>query len=670
MPEVKAEPIQVEEITQENQKEELKKLRKEIIKQMENIKFYERDSDDKQSLSQEFITPNSKQYTIMLLNFRSIKEASSYASRYDLDKNSVIFGFKDKFKLIHGVYDNYEDAIKEIEDFELFVKRTKPYVRRIYGYQSLYNKYNNQSNINAVYEKLKNVKVKQSIKPVKKVSLSKKVSVFEEISVFEEETLAPIKINIDESSNEKNTNQSESVFEETKPKKEIVNKPAKKVEIKKEENDQILSTLEQSDEIETSSLENIKILSSKEENALSLEKEFLSKKSKKYTIVIMDFKNMKEALLYVNRYALDSNSLIFKYSNKYKLIHGAYDNFSQALRATKKLQAFVQKTKPYVRQISGYQELYAKYNKTDEAAPVIEKKEELEVSPVKELTLPQQEKSKSEMTLEDMLLLEENPKKKDKDSAKKKTESIIEEKNSTKDEISEVPVEPKEFKEPTIAKNIKFSGKVPKDALSLEKEFTSKKSKKYTIMILDFENMKDAMFYASAHGLHENSVIFKYSNKFKLIHGAYDSFKEATLSINELVPFVKKNKPYVRKISGYQELYAKYNSEDTEGNYFPNLQMKNDFFEKNSKKYTITLTTSRNFTEARWFREKYKINNDTIVYKFGTKVKVIYGIFNSAKEANEEIDNFDNELMKLKPFVNRITTHQKLYNKYNMGNRN
>jgi len=451
------------EITQENQNEDDTKKRKQlkinIIKQMERIKFFENKSKEGASLPQEFITPNSKKYTIMLLNFRSMKDATTYATRYELDDNTIIFGFKDKYKLIYGAYNSYDEAKEVISTFELFVKRTKPYVRRVYGYQSLYNKYNPTSNINDVYKKLKNVKTQKNAQPI-----LAKVEVLEDIK--------------------------------TDIKKEASEPTVKKVEV---------------------------------------------------------------------------------------------------------------------------------IEKTDD-----------DIVEIKELPLENEPKTDAKVEI--------------------KTDPKIEKLNIVKTDK-------------TNFKNLKFLELESNDEISLSNEFVSKESKKYTIMILDFSNQSEALFYAKRHGLNKNSVIFGYQNKYKLIYNAFDSFKAAQKAVKKLPSFVKKTNPYVRKINGYQKLYKKYknnvDSKNINKNYFSTTNIKEKFFKQNSKKYTITLTTSPNYEEARWFRYKYKINNDTIVYKFGSRVKVIYGIFNTAKEAKRAIENFDEELKKLKPFVNRLSTHQKLYKKYN-----
>jgi septal ring-binding cell division protein DamX len=188
-------------------------------------------------------------------------------------------------------------------------------------------------------------------------------------------------------------------------------------------------------------------------------------------------------------------------------------------------------------------------------------------------------------------------------------------------------------------------------------------------MIQNFRNKKDAINYAKRYGLYSNYVVFAFENKYKLIYGAYDSYKEAVSNIQNLKSHVRKTNPYVRKITGYQKLYRKYKNvpkaKTKDNTYYPNNYFKNEFLNSRSKKYTVTLTTLPSFKEAKWFRYKYKINKNTIVYNFDRRVKVIYGIFNSAKEANKAIENFDNEIKRLKPFVNRLSTHQKLFRKYN-----
>ncbi|NQY95205.1 MAG: hypothetical protein HRT43_13660 [Campylobacteraceae bacterium] len=237
--------------------------------------------------------------------------------------------------------------------------------------------------------------------------------------------------------------------------------------------------------------------------------------------------------------------------------------------------------------------------------------------------------------------------------------------------------------------NIKFLNSNTKDEGSLEKEFMKEDSSKYTIMILNFETIKKADIYSLRYGLESNSVIFTYENQVKLIHGVYDTFKEAVAASKVLHPFVLTTTPYVRKIRGYQKLYNKYNTtivsqeldvkdtsvelgqikQDENTKFqtiqFNNTDLKTKFLNSDSEQYTISLATLNNFEDAQLFRIKHQIEDNSIAYKFKDSVRLIYGIFNSALETRMAMENLNKSLKRNKPFINKLDTHLKLYKKYN-----
>lgn len=93
-----------------------------------------------------------------------------------------------------------------------------------------------------------------------------------------------------------------------------------------------------------------------------------------------------------------------------------------------------------------------------------------------------------------------------------------------------------------------------------------------------------------------------------------------------------------------------------------------EFLDVKTKAYTINIATTNGLNAANNF---VKINsldsNKAYTYEFGPEMKsakVIYGIFDTAKEARKAISNLPSSVKATKPYVDNISKHQKLYKKY------
>ncbi|WP_198304148.1 TolC family protein [Arcobacter vandammei] len=84
--------------------------------------------------------------------------------------------------------------------------------------------------------------------------------------------------------------------------------------------------------------------------------------------------------------------------------------------------------------------------------------------------------------------------------------------------------------------------------------------------------------------------------------------------------------------------------------------------------YTINITTTEGIDAANGFvRSSGLDSNSTYTYPFGPEMasaKVIYGIFKSVKDANIAMDNLPASVKAQKPYVDNVSKHQKLYDKY------
>ncbi len=92
------------------------------------------------------------------------------------------------------------------------------------------------------------------------------------------------------------------------------------------------------------------------------------------------------------------------------------------------------------------------------------------------------------------------------------------------------------------------------------------------------------------------------------------------------------------------------------------------FLDASPKAYTVNITTTKGLARANEFvAAKGLDSTQAYTYEFGPgmkSAKVIYGTFNSVKEAKAAIANFSREIKDGKPYIDNISKHQKLYKKY------
>ncbi len=85
-------------------------------------------------------------------------------------------------------------------------------------------------------------------------------------------------------------------------------------------------------------------------------------------------------------------------------------------------------------------------------------------------------------------------------------------------------------------------------------------------------------------------------------------------------------------------------------------------------KYTLNLGTTKGIEKANEFISLNSLDNqNSFAYSFGSNkenAKVIYGIFDSIKDAKNAIKNLPTDVLKNQPYVDNISKHQNLYRKY------
>ena len=264
--------------------------------------------------------------------------------------------------------------------------------------------------------------------------------------------------------------------------------------------------------------------------------------------------------------------------------------------------------------------------------------------------------------------------------AKKKIKEAKEAKEKTKDEE---PIQ--EEQKDTI-----FRTNIDKNV------FLSIPPSYYTINLATLNNFVEADELMRRYKLDGDLFIFEFGEDKKLTKILYDSFatsKDAKDAISRLYPRLQENKPYYVKIEKFQKLYKKYyiNHEiktlkthivkEPEETIFTEaddeklieeetepLIFNNDFLNASPDFYTINITTLPTLKEAKWFINRYGIKDKAFIYSFGKDkrlIKVIYGIFESVKQANSAMIELHPRLHDNNPYVDKLSKHQKLYKKYN-----
>ena len=85
-------------------------------------------------------------------------------------------------------------------------------------------------------------------------------------------------------------------------------------------------------------------------------------------------------------------------------------------------------------------------------------------------------------------------------------------------------------------------------------------------------------------------------------------------------------------------------------------------------KYTLNLGTTKGLEEANEFVSLNNLDKqNSFTYSFGSNkenAKVVYGIFDSIKDAKNAMNNLPTDVLKNQPYVDNISKHQNLYKKY------
>jgi septal ring-binding cell division protein DamX len=233
-------------------------------------------------------------------------------------------------------------------------------------------------------------------------------------------------------------------------------------------------------------------------------------------------------------------------------------------------------------------------------------------------------------------------------------------------------------------KDIVYVEDLSSKQIMLKDEFLKSNSDSYTLVLSKLEKTDDPIEFFRRYKL-TNAIAYKYGpqkESYRVLSGVYPNYIEAKKAIKELPDSLFRFKPFYSKISRHQKIYNKnYNikkitvnntkstsiivsdSEDSK-------ELKEELLKKGSKYYSISLA-SFNFTNENNIQKFFKYNDisdKAVAHLYGKDkngVRVVYGLYNSYDEAKEAIKQLSKRLKDNSPFVQKVTTMQHFYQKYN-----
>jgi len=234
--------------------------------------------------------------------------------------------------------------------------------------------------------------------------------------------------------------------------------------------------------------------------------------------------------------------------------------------------------------------------------------------------------------------------------------------------------------------------------ISLKDEFFNNDTKSYTISIgtLKLDTQDPIDFFRKYKMTNALAYKFGENKKFvRVISGVYKTGTEAQLAIEKLDPELQRNKPYSAKLFRHQNLYKEDNSivekkinknnekkqvikESKNSIYITENEgsknLKKEFLNKNSQNYSIALgTVSLKKNSIKKFFSTYNVGDKALAHVYGKnkdKVRIIYGVYKSKKEATEALKSFDKKLKENKPFSMKMSKFQNFYKKSFPNNAN
>ncbi len=577
----------------------------------DDIVYVEDKTSNQISLKDEFLNPNTKFYTISICTLDLSKyDPIEYFKTFNMT-NAVAYKFgenKEFARIISGVYKTGTEATAAIKDLDPRLIRNKPYSANLKRHQELFSEYNEN---------------------IKKATTSKKK------------------------------------IEEIKP----IKKSSKSIFI------------------------------NNSEEAKKLKEEFLNDDSQFYSIALGSI-SLKQSSIekFFQTYGVGDEALAHLYGknkDKARIIYGLYKTRAEAINAIKEFNDNLKSNKPYSMKMEKFQSFYKKNISKDENNPIVE----LKINDKKE-------EKKVNVKLSDEIKIVDIPKKEI--PKKEKIAKVKQEKPKVEEKKSKA-IKKKIKKQTTKTKILENNNKFLKES-KLVDVFYVEEDGEFNILsevflndgssffTIDFGeiNLKESTIEQSFinNKIKNEALAYKYGDNkeyARLIYGAFETKDDAKKTIEELNVTSLKNLK-VSNIKNHQKLYKVYHKNkmiynskknDTQvktkkyefdySSVYAKLEnskskIKDEFFNRDSKKYTITLITFlKDDMRVDKFFEYNNLYEEVLAFPIGSQnsyYRVIKGVYDSFDEANEAINSLSEDLRENQPYVSRISSQQKKLEKY------
>jgi len=242
-----------------------------------------------------------------------------------------------------------------------------------------------------------------------------------------------------------------------------------------------------------------------------------------------------------------------------------------------------------------------------------------------------------------------------------------------------------------MQKDVVYVENLDSDEISLKDEFFNNETELYTISIgtLTLDRHDPIDFFKTYQMKNALSYKFGENKEFaRIISGVYKTGTEATADIKNLDPRLQKNKPYSAKLKRHQKLYKEDNGlieksatrpniekkelKETKGSIYTSpsddsQNLKKELLTNGSKYYSIALgSISLSKNSIQNFFNTYDVGDKALAHVYGKnkdKARIIYGLYETAEEANEALQNFNARLKMNKPYSMKMKNFQNFYNR-------
>ncbi len=575
----------------------------------DNIVYVEDKTTSNISLKDEFLNPNTKFYTISICTLDLSKDDPiEYFKTLNMT-NALAYKFGDNkkyAKVISGIYKTATKAREAIKDLDSKLLINNPSIASIKGHQEVFTQYN--GNINKVAE--------TSNKKIKKIEANKKFS--------------------------------KSIF----------------------------------------------ISNSKE--AKKLKEEFLNEKSQFYSIALGSISLKQNSIEnFFQSYGVEDEALAHLYGknkDKVRIIYGLYSTRAEAIEAIKKFNKKLKRNKPYSMKMEKFQSFFNKNISKDENDSIVE----LKMNDTHKKEIVNKPKLSDEIKLiEDEKIVK--PKIIKKEVIKTKKE--IKQKDKIKNNLKKIKKKKIEKKEDNFLKESKlvdvYYVEENGEFNILSEVFLNDGSSFFTIDFGEI-NLEESTIEQSflSNNITNEALAYKYGDNkeyARLIYGAFETKDDAKKRIKRLNVTNLKNLK-ISNIKNHQKLYKIYHKNKMIYNSKTNntqvktrkyefdyssvyaklennkSKIREEFFNRNSTKYTITLITFlKDDIRVDKFFEYNNLYDEVLAFPIGTQnsyYRVIKGVYNSFSEANEAINRLSGSLRENQPYVSRITSQQEKFESY------